>query len=115
MNTTNNLEVKWGEHRLCHGVSGDELVIMSIEKLVLDTLVEHLGMPNGGIQKYMNLRTDLHCDSIDDIEILMSLEYELQVGLHMLDDRISSPYFTVHDLIENVKTIVGETQTCHTS
>jgi acyl carrier protein len=56
----------------------------SIARKIEDILVDHLGVDESEVTPQVDIRNDLSCDSLDDVEIIMACEEEFNIEI--LDD-----------------------------
>ena len=66
-------------------------------KAVLDILVEQLGVQETQLTEEARLREDLGSDSLDDVEIIMSVEERFSISV---PDELAERVSTVGDLFE---------------
>lgn len=72
---------------------------MVFEK-VREILVKQLGVSESKVTKDTNLTTDLGADSLDLVEILMSLEEEFNVSI---PDEVIPEIKTINDLVKFIE------------
>jgi len=54
---------------------------VDIEAKVIDLVAEHLGVEKSQLTRDTNFATDLHADSLDTVEMIMSLEDEFDTSI----------------------------------
>lgn len=54
---------------------------VDIEAKVIDLVAEHLGVDKAQLTRDTNFATDLHADSLDTVEMIMSLEDEFDTSI----------------------------------
>ena len=75
------------------------MIFETIRKIIS----EQLGLDEKIISLDSNLTTDLDADSLDAVEIIMSIEDEFSIEIP--DDRIED-LVTIHDLVEYIESSV---------
>ncbi|MCS7014721.1 MAG: acyl carrier protein [Gemmatales bacterium] len=73
-----------------------------IEKRVVETIAEQLGINRSEIRRETNLLTDLNADSLDVVEIIMQLEEEFQIKIPDAEQEKIQTVGQAVDLIEKL-------------
>lgn len=76
---------------------------MIFEK-IQDIISKQLGIDKDSIQLTSNLTTDLDADSIEAVEIIMSIEDEFEIEIP--DEKIES-IVTVQNLVDFIESCIG--------
>ena len=74
--------------------------LMSIEKEVVDIVVEQLGVDASEVKPEMSFVKDLNADSLDLTELIMTLEERFDFEVSEED---AEKLKTIHDVIEFIK------------
>ncbi|MDW8175566.1 MAG: acyl carrier protein [Gemmatales bacterium] len=73
-----------------------------MEKRVVETIAEQLGINRSEIRRETNLLTDLNADSLDVVEIIMQLEEEFQIKIPDAEQEKIQTVGQAVDLIEKL-------------
>ncbi|MCS7166533.1 MAG: acyl carrier protein [Gemmatales bacterium] len=73
-----------------------------IEKRVVETIAEQLGVNRSEVKRETNLLTDLNADSLDVVEIIMQLEEEFQIKIPDAEQEKIQTVGQAIDLIEKL-------------
>ena len=79
----------------------------TIRESVVRVIVEQLGVKTEEVTDEANISTDLGADSLDTVELVMSLEEEFGIDLPENDDTYAN-FKTVGDVINLVDTLVAK-------
>jgi len=71
---------------------------------VKSTVAEHMGIAPGTIRESSNLETDIGCDSLDLVEIMMEVEEHFDIDV---PDEISDEVDTIGDVADGVLGLLG--------
>ncbi|MDW7995615.1 MAG: acyl carrier protein [Gemmatales bacterium] len=73
-----------------------------MEKRVVETIAEQLGVNRSEVKRETNLLTDLNADSLDVVEIIMQLEEEFQIKIPDAEQEKIQTVGQAIDLIEKL-------------
>jgi len=76
----------------------------NVEARVKEVVVEQLGVDPAEVVAKANLFNDLGMDSLDNVELVMSIEEEFGIEI---DDEAAAKFVTVNDITEHVKTALA--------